>query len=154
MTPRIRTAGLLAFLLGSTLTFTGCTTSDLPASASFASVVITGVSAEKINQATIAVLTENGYDEPLIGPKEMVFEKEGTRSDVLAHDGLRAMQKGEVALKRVTTELVELPHGSYRLQCQAYIISNLNGNREKENRVFNRKSEPYQNMLDEVASRL
>ena len=154
MTPRIRTAGLLAFLLGSTLSLTGCTTSDLPASASFASVTITGVSAEKINAATIAVLTENGYDEPIIEPDKMIFEKEGTRSDVLAHDGLRAMQNGEIALKRLTTELVELSHGSYRLQCQAFIISNLNGNREKEHRLYNHKSEPYQKMLDDVARRL
>ena len=125
MIKQIQFSGLLPLFLSCILAIIGCSSSDLPASASFASVVLTNGSAKQINDTTIAVFLENGYDDPIIGPQDMIFSKEGTRSDTLAYDGLRAMQQGEIALVRVMTELVELRDGSFRLQCQAYIVSNV-----------------------------
>ena len=153
MIMRIKATGAL-LVFGSVLGIMGCTTSGLPASASFASVTILGVSETEINAATIAVFRENGYDEPMIGPDDMEFNKEGSRSNTLAYDGLRAMQDGQTTINRVNTELVKLTPDSYRLQCQAYIISGLDSNRERENRLYNMKSEPYQKMLDDIAQRL
>ena len=153
MIKHTRLAGLF-LLVGCALGIFGCSTSDLPASASFANVTITGFSAAEINKATMAVFKENGYEDPLVGPKDMTFYKEGSRSDTLAYDGLRAVQQGESSQKRVDTELVKLGEKNYRLQCQAYIMSNLSGSRERENKIPRRKNGPYQDMLDDVAAQM
>jgi hypothetical protein len=125
-----------------------------PASASFASVTISGKSAGEIRDATIAVFRENGYQ--VFGSSQgLTFEKEGTKANSIARDGLVGSHYGAVTIIRVRAELVDLGHGSQRLQCQAYMVSGAGDSFfEEEHRLANFRSGPYQDLLDEVAKKL
>ena len=85
----------------------------------------------------------------------MVFEKEGTRANNLAYNGVVGTHYGAQTIVRVKTELVELGGGSHRLQCQAYMVRNAGDSFfEEEQRLANVRRGPYQTLLDEVAKRL
>ena len=133
----------------------GCGSLGQPASASFASVVIANRSVEQIQQTTAAVFQENGYRGRRSPDGMLVFEKEGSRADTIARDGLVAAQSGAVTLVRVKTEVVELGSGSRRLQGQAYMVTGAGDSFfEDEVRLTNFRSGPYQKLLNEVAKRL
>ncbi len=125
-----------------------------PSSASFASVTISGKSGAQIRDATLAVFRENGYQAYAEG-QQLVFEKEGTRANTMAWDGLAATQAGAATIVRVRVQLVDLGNGSQRLQCQAYMVSNAGDSFfEEEHRLTNFRGGPYQLLLNEVARRL
>lgn len=125
-----------------------------PASASFASVTISGKSAAEIRDATVAVFRQDGYRASAAG-QQLIFEREGSRANTISRDGLVAAQAGAATLVRVRVELVDLGSGSYRLQCQAYMVSSAgDAFFEDEHRLANFRSEPYQDLLDEVAKQL
>ena len=132
----------------------GCSSLNKPASASFASVTISGQSASEIRDATIAVFRENGYQ--VFGTsQELTFEKEGSKANTIARDGLVGSHYGAVTIIRVRVELVDSGTGTPRLQCQAYMVSGANDPfTENEARLANFRSGPYQTLLDEVAKRL
>ena len=65
----------------------GCRSLNQPASASFASVVIVNRTVEEIRLATAAVFTEAGYETFHTAKGDMVFEKEGTKMNQIAHGG-------------------------------------------------------------------
>jgi hypothetical protein len=139
---------LLCGLLGA-----GCHLGQ-PASASFASVTISGKSAGEIRDATIAVFRENGYQ--VFGSSQgLTFEKEGSKANSISRDGLVGSHYGAVTIIRVRAELVDLGHGAQRLQCQAYMVSGAgDAFMENESRLANFRSGPYQDLLDEVTKRL
>src|SRR6185295_18072679 len=58
-----------------------------PVSASFASVKISGHTDEEIRQATRQVFTEAGYTSRNAEDGGMVFEREGTKGNQIAHGG-------------------------------------------------------------------
>jgi len=137
------------------MTVTGCHSLNQPGSASFASVVIPGRSTAEIQGATTVVFRANGYAGHDIGSGQMVFEKEGTRANNLAYNGIVGTHYGAQTIVRVKTELVELGGGSHRLQCQAYMVRNAGDSFfEEEQRLANVRRGPYQTLLDEVAKRL
>ena len=125
-----------------------------PASASFASVTISGKSAGEIRDATIAVFRENGY-QAYASSQGMVFEKEGSKANSISRDGLVGSHYGAVTIIRVRAELVDIGNGAQRLQCQASMVSGVgDAFTEDEHRLANYRSGPYQDLLDEVAKRL
>jgi hypothetical protein len=125
-----------------------------PASASFASVTISGKSAGEIRDTTIAVFRENGY-QAYASSQGMVFEKEGSKANSISRDGLVGSHYGAVTIIRVRVELVDLGQGAQRLQCQAYMVSGAgDAFMENESRLANFRSGPYQDLLDEVVKRL
>jgi hypothetical protein len=125
-----------------------------PASASFASVTISGKSAGEIRDATIAVFRENGY-QVFASSQGLTFEKEGTKGNSIAYDGFVGSHYGAVTIIRVRAELVDLGNGAQRLQCQAYMVSGAgDAFFEDEHRLANLRSGPYQDLLDEVDKRL
>ncbi|MBC8002717.1 MAG: hypothetical protein H7X97_09025 [Opitutaceae bacterium] len=137
-------------LLCATL-FSGCRSMTMPASASFASVVIAGHSVQEIEKATVAVFQADGYRASLPGGGVMVFEKEGSRQKELAYSGL----SGERVDVRVRAEIEDLGTGSHRLQCQAFIVQDAGDSFfAEENRLSNLRRLPYQKLLDEAAKRL
>jgi len=143
---------ILLSLVGGLFT-TGCHLGQ-PASASFASVLITGKTPAQIRDTTIAVFKENGY-QAASSDQEMTFEKEGSRGQTLAYDGLVGAHYGAVTLVRVRVKLVDAGNDAQRLQCQAYIVTDANNPMFlKEIRLANYRSGPYQKILDEVAKRL
>ena len=154
ITKTITTAsGIFLVLMGGLFT-NGCSSLGKPASASFASVTITGTDARQIQDATVAVFQENGY-RGYASSQGLVFEKEGTRANTISREGLVGAHYGAVTIVRVRAELVELKPGFVRLQCQAYMVSGAgDAFMENEARLANYRSGPYQDLLDEVAKRL
>lgn len=133
----------------------GCRSVNKPASASFASVVIAGLSMEQIEETATAVFQADGYAAFRTQGGQMVFEKEGTQKDQIAYAGVVGAHYGERVSVRVRTEIVDLGVGTLRLQCRAYIVRNAGQSfSEEEVPLLNMKSRPYQKLLDEVARRL
>jgi hypothetical protein len=126
-----------------------------PGSASFASVVIKQHSIADIQAATAQVFQEDGYTAYTTGSGQLVFEKEGTRANNLAYNGLIGTHYGAQTLVRVRTEIVDLGGGTHRLQCQTYMVRNAGDSFfEDETRLSNMRSGSYQDLLDKVAKRL
>ena len=126
-----------------------------PASASFASVVIGNRSVEQIQQTTTAVFRGDGYSARPSSGDTLVFEKEGTQANNVAQNGLVGTHYGAQTIIRVRTDIVDLGGGSFRLQCQTFMVRNAGDSFfEDEHRLANIRSGPYQKLLDEVAKRL
>jgi hypothetical protein len=154
MSKQTASLGGLSLFLVCVLSLTGCSSWNKPASASFASVTITGHTAEQIRDTATAVFRENGYTGSAIDARRLVFTREGTRLETISRDGVMAAQKGQSTLVRVKAELVDLGSGVYRLQCQTYMVTDAGQRREEETRLFDIRSGPYQKLLDEVGTRL
>ena len=91
--------GFLSLSLACGLFSAGCHLGQ-PASASFASVIISGKSAGEIRDATIAVFRENGYQ--VFGSNQgLTFEKEGSKANSISRDGLVGSHYGAVTIIRV-----------------------------------------------------
>lgn len=73
----------------------------------------------------------------------------------IAYEGLVGSHYGAQTLVRVKVSLVDVGAGAHRLQGQAYIVKDA-GDKffAEEQKLANVRSRPYQNLLDEVASRL
>lgn len=139
--------GLLALLV------TGCGATK-PASASFASVIIRDVMPEDITKATVAVFQEDGYSASA-ADGQLIFDKEASRMTNVAYEGLVGSHYGAKTVVRVKVSLVDLGAGAHRLQCQAYVVKDAgDAFFSEEQKLANVRSRPYQNLLDEVASRL
>lgn len=132
----------------------GCSSLSKPASASFASVTISGKSSGEIRDATVAIFRENGY-QVFASRQGLTFEQEGSKANSIARDGFVGSHYGAVTIIRVRAELVDLGNGAQRLQCQTYMVSGAgDAFMEEEHRLANYRSGPYQDLLDEVAKRL
>ena len=151
---RLRPAAVLAFLGVAAMLATGCRTGD-PASASFASVSISGKSPQEICQTTAVVFQEDGYQAGPLTPSSMVFQKEASHGQSLAYGGIADTHYGSQTAVRVKASLVDLGAGTYRLQCKAYMVRNAGESIfEDESPLMNFRSGPYQALLDKVAQRL
>jgi hypothetical protein len=145
--------GLLTMLCA-VFVSSGCSLGK-PASASFASVVIANRNIEQIQQAAKAVFQGDGYSASAGSGNTLVFEKEGTQANNLAQNGLVGTHYGAQTVIRVRTDIVDLGSGSFRLQCQTFMVRNAGDSFfEDEHRLANIRSGPYQKLLDEVAKRL
>ena len=153
MIKQTRSLGLFLFCVCA-MSLIGCSSFNKPASASFASVDITGRTAEQIGDATTAVFRENGYTDSAIDDRHWVFTREGSLMETISYDGLVAAQEGQSTLVRVRVELVELNPSMYRLQAQTYMVTKAGQHFEEEIQLFNIRSRPYQKLLNEVAQRL
>ena len=143
----------LAIALLALVLTTGC--GGGPSSASFASVEIAGKTQDEICKTTAAVFQEDGYQVSTLTPANMVFQKEGSRSQSLAYGGVVDTHYGAVTLVRVRAQLVDLGAGSYRLQAKAYMVRNANDSFfEDESAILNVRSRPYQKLLNKVEKRL
>ena len=148
--------GTLAALLclAVALAGTGCGAFK-PGSASFASVAIKGHSSEEIARVTAQVFQEDGYVGGSMAGQAMVFQKEGSRMQNLAYEGVVDTHYGASTLVRVKVNIVMLGEDSRRLQCQAYIVKGAgDAFFEEEQRLANFRSGPYQSLLNKVAKQL
>lgn len=141
-------------LLAGFIAGNGCSSTQ-PASASFASVTIHNQPAEKIQNVASQVFRENGYAGGPTGPRTLLFQREGSKANSLAYNGVVGTHYGAQTLVRVKAELVDLGGNSHRLQCQTYMVRNAGDSFfEEESRLTNLRSGPYQKLLDQVAQRL
>jgi hypothetical protein len=146
-------AGLFCLLLAGV---TGCSSLGKPASASFASVEITNSTPQAIRATTIEVFQEAEFG-AFQGPDaySWVFEREATKGESLAYNGVVATHYGQITLNRVRTKLLDRGNGRYRLSCQAYIVTDATSFMGGyENPLTSMRSGPYQKLLDKVAGQL
>jgi hypothetical protein len=142
---------LAHFLLALGLLSTACQSTDKPASASFASVVITGNTPGQIGDTASDVFREDGYKVAQRDPNHLVFEKEGTRMDNFAYGSW--MGDTPVWI-RVKGSVVPAGEMTFRLQCTAYMVRDIWSSTEEEVALGGLHRGPYQKLLDEVARRL
>jgi hypothetical protein len=136
------------------LLLTGCHLGR-PGSASFASIVIPSHSREEILAVTGQVFRDDGYRARTTDSGKMIFEKEGSRANDIAFNGVVGTHYGAQTLVRVKTDIVELNDGTKRLQCQAYMVRDAgDAFFEEESRLSNFRGGPYQKLLDQVARKL
>lgn len=144
---------LLAALLA--LACIGCKSMSGPASASFASVTIKGHSVDEIASVTAQVFQEDGYTGGASGNGQMVFQKEGSKMNNLAYEGVAGSYYGAKTLVRVKADIVGIGSGSHRLQCQAYMVRDAGDSFfEEEQKLTSIRSRPYQSLLNKVAKKL
>src|SRR6266700_786520 len=79
--------GPRALLFVTALFSAGCHSMDRPASAGFASVVISNQSLAKIHQAADTVFANSGYQSIRLDNGAQVYEKEASRGDQIAYAG-------------------------------------------------------------------
>ena len=137
-----------------TASLSGCH-STKPGSASFASVIVHNRSLPEVQQATLLVFREDGYAGAPIGADGMIFEKEGTRLNDVAYNGVVGTHYGQRSAIRVKSQIVDLGGNSWRLQCQAFTVRDAGDSFfAEEIPMTNIRSGPYQVLLNKVASRL
>ena len=152
MKPTLQQIATGIFVAASSIALIGCKTLNQPASASFASVLIQGHTAEQIRAASVVVFQQDGYTVVDGRRPEMVFEKEGSRWDQIAYGSW--VNEASVWL-RVKVSMVPLSADTFRLQCQAYKVRNKGDPlAEDQVRIGNGHRQPYQALLDEVLGQL
>jgi hypothetical protein len=138
---------LVGLLFGSA----GCASLSQPASASFASVIISGSTSEEIQTVTRSVFGDAGYKLASSVGDAMVFEREGSRMDHIAYGSAIA---NTPVWNRVRVSLVPFVSGTLRLQCQAYMVRDYGaGPMEEELKLLPIRAGPYQQLLESVAKR-
>ena len=150
----VRSARVVVLLSALLMLFGAGCGATKPASASFASVIIREQEPEVISKTAVAVFQEDGYKASSAGG-QLIFEKEASRMTNVAYEGLVGSHYGAQTLVRVKVSLVDLGAGAHRLQCQAFVVKDAGDSFfAEEQKLTNVRSRPYQNLLDEVASRL
>lgn len=153
-TSLIASRSRLLATFGFVLLLAGCRSSQ-PGSASFASVVILNRTAAAIQEATVQVFQADGYQAFRDGAGQLLFDKEGTHGQNIAHEGLVGTHYGAQTIQRVRVDIVDKGAGQMRLQCQAFVVTGAGDPFfEKEKRRPNFRAKPYQELLDQVAARL
>jgi len=142
----------LAFLA----VITACHSTKDGGSANFASITVTNRERDEIRRTAEQVFLADGYRIFSSTAGEMVFEKEASRMNQLAYGGLISTQEsGVTTWIRVKGLIADLGDGVLRLQCQAYVVSHHGDSFfEEEKRVASFRSGPYQELLNQVKTRL
>ena len=130
---------------------TGCQSGRQAGTASHASVKIDGRPLTEIRQTTSVVFREGGYTLAANTPQQMVFERLGSRRDVVKWGG---WTEGGVVM-RIKVDIIETAGGACLLQANAYAVQNSDDpffRTESRNVLLNRA--PYQKLLNEVRRRV
>ncbi len=144
---RLRILLCVAFCMLSSL---GCQSTDKPASASFASVVISGNTPGQIRDAAVAVFSAKGYKVTQTDPAGLVFEKEANRMNNFAYGSWL----GDAPVwARVKAAIVPMGEMAFRLQCHAYMVRDRGSSTEEEAALSSLRKGPYQKLLEEIAAR-
>ena len=138
-------------LISVAILVSGCSSMNRPASASFAGVIISNQSVEKIKTAAITVFTQNGYTLMSLPGDELAFEREATRREQLEYAGVVGSHQGEQVLMRVRLGIEPNNANSFWLSAKAYAVCNPGqAVFESSTALFNFQSGPYQKLLDKV----
>jgi len=133
----------------------GCASTDRPASASFAAVVIPNKTAEQIQKAAVSVFQENGWQALTLADGSQGFEREATEREVREYAGFVGAHEGAKVNMRVVIHIEPKNAGADWLSCKAYAVANPGqGIFETTTALFGWKSGPYQTLLNQVAARL
>ncbi len=139
------------FIFAAMMFTIGCSSMNRPASASFAGVIISNASVEKIKAATVTVFTQNGYQLMSLPDSELGFQREATRREQVDYAGFVGAHQGEEVLMRVRMSIEPSGVGAYLLGCKAYAVCNPGqAVFETSTALFGFQSGPYQKLLDNV----
>ena len=143
------------FLIIATIFAAGCSSMDKPASASFASVIISNQSLEKIHYAADTVFANNGYQSIRLPGGGQVFEKEATKGEQIAYAGFVGAHEGERTIVRVRMGIQPQGAHAYLLDCKASVVTSPGDFvNEQTFPLFGFQSKPYQQLLDEIKGTL
>lgn len=143
------------FLIIATIFAAGCSSMDKPASASFASVIISNQSLEKIHYAADTVFANNGYQSIRLPNGGQVFEKEATKGEQIAYAGFVGAHEGERTIVRVRMGIQPQGAHAYLLDCKASVVTSPGDFvNEQTFPLFGFQSKPYQQLLDEIKGTL
>ena len=131
----------------------GCASTDKPASASFAGVIISNHSPQEIRTATDVVFMQNGYRALGEQGGALVYEREATGREVREYAGIVGAHEGEKVDMRVRVKIEpkDPATNSYWLTAKAYAVCNPGqGVFETTTALFNFQSGSYQKLLDKI----
>jgi hypothetical protein len=150
--PFTRFAARTGLLLILTAIFiSGCHSMDRPASAGFASVVISNQSPEKIRQAADMVFANNGYQSVQLPNGGQVYEKEASRGDQIAYAGLVGAHEGERTIVRVRMGIQPYGAHAWLLDCKAFVVTSPGDFvNEQTFPLYGFQSGPYQTLLNNI----
>lgn len=140
----------LLFILA-TLLNSGCSSLNRPESASFAGVIISNQTIDKIKAATITVFEQNGYTLASSPDGTLVLQRPATGREQIDYAGFVGAHQGEQVAIRVRLSIEPSGPGAYLLGCKAYAVCNPGqGVFETSSALFGFQSGPYQKLLDNV----
>jgi hypothetical protein len=138
-----------------TIFSSGCSSVDKPESDSFAAVVISNQTVEKIQQAAVAVFQENGYQALTLDDGSTGFQREATEREQRQYAGFVGAHEGQKVSMLVRIKIEPKNPSAYWLSCKAYAVCNPGqGIFETTTALFGFQSGPYQKLLNQVAARL
>jgi hypothetical protein len=140
----------MALVTACSLMVLGCKSTGKPASSHFASVELQGNTPGQIRDVAVDVFKEHQYVVSKSRTDAMVFEREGTEWDNIAYGNWM----GGAVWVRVKASIVPVSEGTFRLQCNAFMVRDRGGSTEEEVKLTSLKSHSYQKLLDEVSQRL
>lgn len=149
---RVTRLWLVPLISTAVLVCAGCKSSSEPASARFASVVIHGNTPGQIGTTVLQTFVAHGYIAASAEPSNLVFEKKAKGLSNITYGNW-----GDDTPLYVRVKLRIVPVGeeeTFRIECQAYMVRDRGSSTEEEIRFSNLRSHPFQEMLDEVATRL
>ncbi len=130
----------------------GCKSAGRAEPGSFASARVEGHTPEQIRAAATLVFQQNGYTARAVRHADMIFDKPGSQWERIAHGSW--MDEAPFMI-RVRLTVVPVSSGAFDLRCQAFQVRHQGeAPFEREVRLKNNHSEPYQALLDQVAARL
>ena len=125
----------------------GCKTTDTAHTGNLASVIITGTSAAKIQQATIETFDAHGYKKTT----NLSFEKVGSSWDQINYGGMGS----EPVWIKLQIKFTEEKESEFILNCNAYLVSDHSDNLIKDERELKYiKAGESKKILDEIKHRL
>jgi hypothetical protein len=146
-----RFAAWTGLLLLAVFFASGCASADKPASASFASVIISNHTAQQIRDATDTVFQQNGYQAMGEQGGALVYEREATGREQRDYAGFVGAHEGEKVDMRVRVKIENRDANSYWLTCKAYAVCNPGQPVfETTTALFGFQSGSYQKLLDKV----
>lgn len=154
--------GFTRFTLGTGLLFmlaaifvSGCNSMDKPASAGFASVIISNQTPEKIRLAADTVFANNGYQSTQLPDGGQVYEKEATKREQIAYAGFVGAHEGERTIVRVRMGIEPQGANRFLLSCKAFVVTSPGDFvSEQTYPLFGWQSGPYQDLLNNIKGTL
>ncbi len=151
ITPRLRHQNLAPLALGCLLLITGCQSYKGTPEDSLASVTVANRSMAEINVATLGVFRRHSFQGGLINPGQYCFERAGSQMNRLAYNDLFG---GGVAV-RVLVSVTPADASTTRIACNAEIVQDPGDPLiEDSYKVRKFQKKPYQDLLDEIQTRL
>jgi hypothetical protein len=148
--------GVGRLLLLAAIFAAGCSSLNKPASVSFASVILRRTySVAQIQQSTLTVFQQNGYQGASRPDGSLVFEREATRGEQISYAGIVGAQNGEKVVIQVRVKIEARDANTCWLGCRAYAVCNPDQPVfSTTTAMFNFQSGPYQKLLDKVKGTL